>query len=85
VWYWRSTEHLLRLRRLGERGEAAKIAEERSDLASVAGEELFSFVARKQIRRLRREARQFGSLPLDGLKKPDVFDRDDDVVGERLN
>jgi hypothetical protein len=46
----------------------------------VTGEELFSFVARKQVRRLRCEARQLGSLPLDGLKEPDVFDCDDDVV-----
>jgi hypothetical protein len=51
----------------------------------VPGEELLSLVARKQIRRLRRVARQLGSLPLDGLEEPNVLDRDDDVVGERLD
>ena len=62
------TEDLLRLGRLCESRESAKVAEERSDLPPMTRQKLFSFIAREQVRGLRREARELRSLPLHSLE-----------------
>jgi hypothetical protein len=54
--------HLLRVCRLGERGEPAQVAEERRDLPTVPGQEPLSLVAGEQAGHLWRESSQLGPL-----------------------
>jgi hypothetical protein len=70
---------------LCERREPAQVAEDRGHLAPVPGEEFLALLAREQVGRLRREARELGALPLDRAEQPHVLDRDHDLIGERLD
>ncbi len=73
---------LLRLGRLGERGESAQVTEQRGDLAPMPGEERLALIARQHARHLRGESRQLGALQLDRLEQTRVLDGQGCLIGE---
>src|SRR5262249_12640591 len=79
------TEDLLRVGGLGEGSEPAKVTKKCGDFASMTSEKLGPLFAREQVGDLRDETRELQPLPLHGLKQPNIFDGDDDLVGKCLD